>query len=87
MISDLRFAIRMLLHSRGFTATALVVLTLGIAATTTMFSATNSVLLRPLPYPDAARMVAVHETPAHPGFEKTICRRVSLWTVRAAAAC
>ena len=59
MISDLRFAIRMLLHSRGFTATALVVLTLGIGATTTMFSATNSVLLRPLPYPDAGRMVAV----------------------------
>src|SRR5258706_10989461 len=72
MIADLRFAFRMLLHSRGFTATALLVLALGIGATTTMFSATNSVLLRPLPYPDAARMVAVHETRAQAGFESTV---------------
>jgi putative ABC transport system permease protein len=72
MISDLRFAVRMLLHSRAFSATAILVLTLGIGATTTMFSATNSVLLRPLPYPDASRMVAVHETRAQAGFESTI---------------
>jgi putative ABC transport system permease protein len=72
MLSDIRFAVRMLLHSRGFTVTAIIVLTLGIGATTTMFSATNSVLLRPLPYPDAARMVAVRETRAQAGFEKTI---------------
>ena len=72
MISDLRFAVRMLVHSRGFTLTAILILTLGIGATTTMFSATNAVLLRPLPYPDAARMVAVRETRAQAGFEKTI---------------
>ena len=72
MLSDLRFAVRMLFHSRAFTITAVIVLTLGIGATTTMFSATNSVLLRPLPYPDAARMVAVRETRAQAGFEKTI---------------
>src|SRR5436305_1710576 len=72
MIADLRFAARMLLHSRGFTTTAILVLTLGIGATTTMFSATNSVLLRPLPYPDAGRMVAVHETRAQAGFESTV---------------
>ena len=72
MFSDLRFAGRMLMHSRAFTVTAIVVLTLGIGATTTMFSATNSVLLRPLPYPDASRMVAVHETRAQAGFEKTV---------------
>jgi putative ABC transport system permease protein len=82
MVSDLRFAIRMLLHSRGFTLTALVVLTLGIGATTTMFSATNAVLLRPLPYPDAGRMVAVHETRAQAGFEKTVmsAREYVDWT-------
>src|SRR5436190_8451788 len=82
MISDLRFAVRMLLHSRGFTVTALVVLTLGIGATTTMFSATNAVLLRPLPYPDAGRMVVVRETRAQAGFERTImsAREYVDWT-------
>src|SRR5712664_2454793 len=82
MISDLRFAIRMLIHSRAFTATAILVLTLGIGATTTMFSATNSVLLRPLPYPDAGRMVAVRETRAQAGFEKTVmsAREYIDWT-------
>ena len=69
MVSDLRFAARMLLHSRGFTLTAILVLTLGIGATTTMFSATNAVLLRPLPYPDPGRMVVVRETRAQAGFE------------------
>src|SRR5260221_3794182 len=72
MISDLRFAVRMLLHSSGYTVTDFIVLTLGIGATTTMFSATNAVLLRPLPYPGAGRMVAVHETRAQAGFEKTV---------------
>src|SRR5260221_14124787 len=82
MISDLRFAVRMLLHSRGFTVTALIVLTLGIGATTTMFSATNSVLLRPLAYPDAGRMVAVKETRAQAGFEATVmsAREYVDWT-------
>jgi hypothetical protein len=72
MISDLRFGIRMLLRSRGFTVTALIVLTLGIGATTAMFSATNSVLLRPLPYPDAGRLVVVRETRARAGLAATV---------------
>jgi putative ABC transport system permease protein len=72
MLKDLRFAVRMLTRARGFTATALIVLTLGIGATATMFSATNAVLFRPLPYPDAARMVVVRETRAQAGFEKTV---------------
>ncbi len=82
MISDIRFAVRMLRHSRGFTVTAIIILTLGIGATTTMFSATNAVLLKPLPYPDAGRMVAVHETRAQPGFEKTVmsAREYVEWT-------
>src|SRR4029079_10272141 len=72
MIADLKFAVRMLAHSRGFTVTALIVLTLGIGASTTMFSATNAVLLKPLPYPDADRLVAVRETRAQAGFEATV---------------
>jgi putative ABC transport system permease protein len=82
MISDLRFAVRMLWHSRGFTVTAIAVLTLGIGATTTMFSATNSVLLRPLPYPGAERIVVVRESRAQAGFEATImsAREYVDWT-------
>jgi putative ABC transport system permease protein len=72
MLSDLTFAVRTLAHARGFVITALVVLTLGIGATATMFSATNAVLLKPLPYPDAARLVVVRETRAQAGFEQTV---------------
>ena len=82
MIADLRFAARMLWHSRGFAVTAIAVLTLGIGATTTMFSATNAVLLRPLPYPDPGRMVVVRETRAQAGFERTVmsAREYVEWT-------
>jgi putative ABC transport system permease protein len=64
MLSDLRFAIRILLHSRGFAISAIVILTLGIGATTTMSSATNTVMLKQLPYPDPDRLVIVRETRA-----------------------
>src|SRR5690349_1441608 len=72
MLNDFRFAARMLARSPGFTLAAVVVLTLGIGATTTMFGATNSVLLRPLPYPDPDRLYVVRETRAMAGFEQTV---------------
>jgi putative ABC transport system permease protein len=72
MLNDLRFAARMLRRSPGFTLAALVVLTLGIGATTTMFGATNAVLLRPLPFPDADRLFVVRETRAQAGLERTV---------------
>jgi len=72
MLNDLRFAVRMLLRSPGFTAAALMVLTLGIGATTTMFGATNAVLLRPLPFPDPDRLFVVRETRAQAGLERTV---------------
>jgi putative ABC transport system permease protein len=82
MLLDLKYAVRMLAHSRAFTLTAILVLTLGIGATATMFSATNAVLLQPLPYPEAARMVAVRETRAQAGFEATLvsAREYLDWT-------
>ncbi|HEV8484126.1 MAG TPA: ABC transporter permease [Blastocatellia bacterium] len=61
VMHDLRYAIRMMANNRAFTAMSVIVLALGIAANTLIFSVVNAVLIRSLPFPDADRIVMLFE--------------------------
>ena len=67
---DLRYAIRSLRRTPGFTITAIVVAALGIGATTATFSVADHVLLRPLPFPEHDRVVRLWEDHSSRGYPR-----------------
>ena len=72
MARNVRFALRQLRKSPGFTITAVLTLALGIGAATSVFSVVNGVLLKPLAFRDSDRLVVMREAMEEPGRERSV---------------
>src|SRR5271154_5010285 len=68
MLNDLKFALRQLQKSPGFTLTAVLTLALGIGANTAIFSLVDSIMLRPLPFPQQDRLARIEYAAGEVGF-------------------
>src|SRR5579864_6865014 len=68
LLADVRYGLRALRHNSMFTAVALLTIAIGIGANTAVFSVVNSVMLKPLNYPNSEQLVSLHQVaPGAPG--------------------
>ncbi len=79
---DLRYGARMLLKNPGFTLVAIITLSLGIGANTTIFSVINSLLLKPIPFPEADRLALVWRSQANDPKNRNIVSAPNFWDWR-----
>jgi putative ABC transport system permease protein len=79
LFQDIRFALRVLRKNPGFTLVAVLVLAIGIGASTAIFSVVDTVLLRPLPYPHADRLVFVENVFQQAGHTPMTYENFQFW--------
>ena len=85
-MQDVRYALRLWRRRPAFAAVAILTLALGVGANTAMFSIVNAVLLRPLPYPNADRLVSVFTKPHSANFRQGLLSYQEYEEIRGRAA-